>query len=313
MPYHNASPIRRYVLMGLLPFGLIIPSRRPRAAGGLTPQQHKSTKKRDLSTEAAGAFSLAGLLKLCTAKSSSSSSKIKREEKIQQDHLDQTLGRALTMKDGGSAIIRLIELETIDPNHKSSDGMPLIHQVIAAGKLEALEVLLANHVKIIEQEVLPTKDFKITVLRDTEGNTVLHQVIKYGTPEMLEVLLQHMIDYKSQELREKLLKAKNKAGTFPLSIAVSLGHVWAYKQLLAAGSKPNRKDSDGIPLLHHIIASDMPEERKMDMVKLFLSYGAKIRGRCKEGNNALHRVLNLIPFSSANIAHFIVLRMINVC
>ena len=35
-----------------------------------------------------------------------------------------------------------------------------IHQVIAAGKLEALEVLLANHVKIIEQEVLPTKDFK---------------------------------------------------------------------------------------------------------------------------------------------------------
>jgi ankyrin repeat protein len=144
-------------------------------------------------------------------------------------------------------------------NTTDSGGKAALHWAALYGQKKVAELLLAGKADVN--------------LPDADGFTALHWAAMFDKSDVAEVLLANTADFN--------LKVA-KFGWTPLRLAVLHNHLATAQVLLKAGSDPNVKDEDNIPLLHQAIISGYKE-----MVELLVANKADINAKDSEGDSAM--------------------------
>jgi ankyrin repeat protein len=170
-----------------------------------------------------------------------------------------------------------------------------IHEAAASGDKDAVERFLAEgvsvnapgemwltplhlaarhgHTEVVELLIATGADLEAT---DKTGMTALHWAATYGSLHVVKTLV----------AKGANVNAKNKHGGTPLS-AATMGQGECEEValfLLANGSDPRVRHSDGSTILHKAVLNGQP-----DVLRILLEHGAEPAVKDKDGKTALDR------------------------
>ena len=144
-------------------------------------------------------------------------------------------------------------------NARDSGGKAALHWAALYGQAKVAALLVAAKADVN--------------LLDADGFTALHWAAMFDKSDVAGVLLTNKADFN--------LKVA-KFGWTPLRLAVLHNHLATAELLLKAGSDPNVKDEDNIPLLHQAIISGYKE-----MIELLVANKADVNAKDSEGDSAM--------------------------
>jgi ankyrin repeat protein len=144
-------------------------------------------------------------------------------------------------------------------NIRDSGGKTALHLAALAGQKQVVELLLTGKADIN--------------MLDADGFTALHWAAMFDKSDVAGVLLTNKADFN--------LKVA-KFGWTPLRLAVIHNRLATAEILLKAGSDPNVKDEDNIPLLHQAIISG-----HKGMIELLVANKADLNAKDSQGDSPM--------------------------